>query len=305
MNLSHISSTTVGLIGVLGCAVVSGTARAAEPGVIRLWEGPAPGAIGKGKEPPDIPTLTLYQPGPGMSNGSAMVICPGGGYGGLAPHEGKPIAEWMNSLGTTAFVLQYRLGPKYHHPVEMEDAARAIRLVRTRCAEWKVDPNRIGITGFSAGGHLASTIATHFDAGNPGAPDPIDRASSRPDVVILGYPVITMTDPYTHAGSRENLLGKTPAPVLIEELSNEKHVTPNSPPCFIVQTADDAVVPAKNAEMFAEAYRKAGVPVELHVFPHGPHGIGLGGDDPVLSTWPKLCAKWLEGRGFFKKSTDK
>ncbi len=131
-----------------------------------------------------------------------MVICPGGGYGGLAEHEGKPIAEWLNTLGVTAFVLQYRLGPKYHHPIQMEDAQRAMRIVRTRVGEWNLDPTRIGIMGFSAGGHLASTVATHFDSGNPAAPDPTDRVSCRPDVVVLGYPVITMTDPYTHAGSR-------------------------------------------------------------------------------------------------------
>jgi acetyl esterase/lipase len=285
---------------MFGPSVICHASRGPDPGIIRLWEGPAPGAIGTGKEPDDIPTLSLYQPARGMGNGSAMIICPGGGYGSLAEHEGKPIAEWMTSLGTTAFVLQYRLGPKYHHPIEIGDAKRAVRLIRTRCGEWKVDPARIGIMGFSAGGHLASSVATYFDTGSPAAPDPIDRASSRPDVVVLAYPVITMTEPYTNAGTRDNLIGKNPAPALIDHLSNEKHVTANTPPCFIVQTADDAVVNAKNAEMFAAACRVAGVPVELHVFPHGPHGFGLGGDDPTLSTWPKLCEQWLDGRGFLK-----
>jgi len=301
MRIEALASLTIGMFGFFGCAIVSHASAALDPGTIRLWEGPAPGAIGKGKEPDDIPTLMLYRPAPGTANGSAMVVCPGGGYGGLAAHEGKPIAEWLNTLGVTAFVLQYRLGPKYHHPVELEDAQRAIRIVRIRIGEWHLDPKRIGIMGFSAGGHLASTAATHFDSGNPAAPDPTDRVSCRPDVVVLGYPVITMTDPYTHTGSRDNLLGKNPSPALIDELSNEKHVTANTPPCFIVQTADDNVVPAKNAEMFAAACRAAGVPVELHVFPHGPHGIGLGGSDPVLSTWPKMCADWLEKLGFLKK----
>lgn len=302
MKTTKIATIAVSFLGLIACIIFSGAAAAADPGTIRLWEGPAPGAIGKGKLPDDIPTLSLYRPGPGMSNGSAMVVCPGGGYGGLAEHEGKPIAEWLNTLGVTAFVLQYRLGPKYHHPIEMEDAQRAIRIVRIRVGEWNLDPTRIGIMGFSAGGHLASTVATHFDSGNPAAPDPTDRVSCRPDVVVLGYPVITMTEPYTHAGSRDNLLGKNPSPALIDLLSNEKHVTSDTPPCFIIQTADDPVVPAKNAEMFAAACRAAGVPVELHVFPHGPHGIGLGGTDPVLSTWPKLCAEWLDKRGFLKKS---
>ena len=196
----------VGLLGLFGCLVVSCASAAADPGTIRLWEGPAPGAIGNGKLPEDIPTLVLYRPGSGMSNGSAMVVCPGGGYGVLAAHEGKPIAEWLNTLGVTAFVLQYRLGPKYHHPVELEDAQRAIRIVRIRVGEWNLDPTRIGIMGFSAGGHLASSVATHFDSGDPNAPDPTDRVSCRPDLVVLGYPVITMTEPYTHVGSRTNLL---------------------------------------------------------------------------------------------------
>ena len=167
---------------------------------------------------------------------------------------------------------------------------------------WGLDAHRIGIIGFSAGGHLASTAATHFDTGNASATDPIDRVSSRPDVAILVYPVITFTDPYTHGGSRHNLLGDNPAPDLITLLSNEKQVTAQTPPCFLVHGSDDTVVPVENSLMFAMACHKAGVPFEIHVYEHGPHGFGLGGADPVLGAWPGACAKWLEHRGFLKKS---
>jgi acetyl esterase/lipase len=290
------------LLGMLALAALPQAAQAAPPPAsqpLRLWEGDAPDA--KGALPADIPTLTVYAPAPEKSNGAAVVVCPGGGYGGLADHEGKPIAEWLNTIGVTGIVLKYRLGPKYHHPVEMGDVARAIRTVRSHATDWGIDPHRVGVLGFSAGGHLASTAATHFDAGNAGAPDPIDRLSSRPDVAILIYPVITFTDPSTHGGSRHNLLGDNPSPDLITLLSNEKQVTAQTPPCFLVHGTDDAVVPAENSLMFALACRKAGVPVELHLYEHGPHGFGLGGGDPVLSAWPGSCAKWLEHRGFLKK----
>lgn len=265
---------------------------------MRLWEGDAPGA--KGKEDADIPTLALYAPPAGKANGAAVVICPGGGYGGLADHEAKPPADWLNTLGVTGFVLKYRLGPRYQQPVMPQDVARALRYVRYHAKEWNLDPKRIGVMGFSAGGHLASTAATHFDDGDANAADPIDRISSRPDVAILVYPVITMTDPFTHGGSRQNLLGKSPSPDLIEAFSNEKRVTLKTPPTFLMHTADDAVVPMENSLLFAMACRKAGVPVELHVYEHGPHGVGMGGTDPVLSKWPGTCAEWLKARGFLK-----
>lgn len=290
------------LMGALAMAALPTTAHAAPPPTsqpLRLWEGDAPGAMGQ--EAADIPTLTVYSPAPEKANGAAVVVCPGGGYGGLADHEGKPIAEWLNTLGVTGIVLKYRLGPKYHHPVELGDVARAIRTVRFHAADWGIDPHRVGVLGFSAGGHLASTAATHFDAGNAGAADPVDRVSSRPDIAVLIYPVITFTDPFTHKGSRHNLLGDTPSEDLITLLSNEKQVTAETPPCFLVHGADDTVVPVENALMFTLACRKAHVPVELHVYEHGPHGFGLGGADPVLSTWPGTCARWLEHRGFLKK----
>jgi len=262
---------------------------------IVLWPDGAPGAIGK--DPADIPTLTPFLPLKEKATGAAVIVCPGGGYGHLADHEGAPVAEWLNSIGITAFVLKYRLGPRYHHPVPLQDAARAIRTVRTRAGEWKIDPERIGILGFSAGGHLASTIATHFDSGKPDANDPIERASSRPSLAILIYPVITMRDK-THAGSKKNLLGNSPSPELVSLLSNEEQVTKETPPAFLVHTMTDTSVPVENSQMFAAALRKAGVPFELHLYERGPHGFGLGRDDPILSTWPSRCADWLRIHGF-------
>lgn len=264
-----------------------------------LWEGDAPGA--QGKEAGDVPTLTLYPAPQENATGAAIVVCPGGGYGGLADdHEGKQVAAWLNKIGVTAAVLHYRLGPKYHHPVMLGDVGRAIRTVRHRAQEWKIDPQRIGVLGFSAGGHLASTAATQFDEGDPNAADPIDRVSSRPDVAILIYPVITMTDPHTHGGSRHNLLGENPDPALIEQMSSEKRVTDKTPPCFLVHSVDDGPVPPQNSLMFAEALTKHRVPFVLHMLEKGGHGYGLGGDDPILSTWPDLCARWLKGRGFLE-----
>ncbi len=270
--------------------------KADTPPALRLWPGDAPGAQGQAEA--DIPTITVYSPPEGKANGGAVVVCPGGGYGMLADHEGRPVAEWLNTIGVTGIVLKYRLGPRYHHPVEMGDAARALRTVRAKAKEWGLDPQRIGILGFSAGGHLASTAATHFDDGDPHAADPIDRESSRPNAAILIYPVISLQPPYGHMGSRENLLGKTPADALVELLSNEKHVTAQTPPTFLVHTADDEGVPCENSLEFALACRKAGVPVELHLYAHGPHGFGMAPNDPVLGAWPAACAAWLKTRGF-------
>ncbi len=220
----------------------------------------------------------MYRPRAGPATGAAIVICPGGSYQNLAAHEGDSVAVWLRTLGVTSFVLKYRLGPRYHHPAPLLDAARAVRTVRARAAEWGIDPAKVGIMGFSAGGHLASTLATHFDDGNPAAADPIDRMSSRPDIAILAYPVISMTDGITHQGSRRNLLGATPDTALVELLSNEKRVTGRTPPTFLFTTADDNVVPAANTLLFAEALDRAKVAYELHVFPHGPHGVGLASE---------------------------
>jgi acetyl esterase/lipase len=265
-----------------------------------LWPAGAPGALGN--EAVDKPKITVYLAPADRATGAAVVVCPGGGYRVVAAdHEGKQIAEWLNSLGVSAFVLQYRLGERYHHPVPLQDAQRAIRMVRSRATQWRIDPMRIGILGFSAGGHLASTAATHFDDGQPDATDPIDRESSRPDFAVLCYAVISLEDPVAHAGSRQNLLGDPPDPALVALLSNEKQVTPRTPPTFLWHTADDAAVPVENSLQFFEALHKAGVPGELHVFPHGRHGLGLAPGDPSVSQWPRLCAVWMQGLGLLKR----
>jgi acetyl esterase/lipase len=269
---------------------------ASRPAPVRLWPEGAPGAKGSSEE--DIPSLQLYQSPAGKATGAAIVVCPGGGYGRLAPHEGHDIAVWLNSVGVTALVLKYRLGPKYQHPAMMQDALRAIRIARAQAAEWKIDPNRVGIMGFSAGGHLASTAATHFDAGDPNASDPVEKLSSRPDVAILCYPVVTMTDPFAHKGSRRNLLGDNPSPQLNDLMSNERQVTDRTPPTFFFHTTDDAGVPVENSLMFAAALRQKKVPYELHVYEHGRHGVGLAPNDPALGTWPKLLENWLRSRQF-------
>ncbi|HWB53254.1 MAG TPA: alpha/beta hydrolase, partial [Tepidisphaeraceae bacterium] len=264
--------------------------------VIRLWQGQAPEA--KGDSPGDVPTLTAAIPPAGKANGAVFIVCPGGGYEHLADHEGMPIARWLNSDGITAFVLKYRLGPKYNYPAETDDAQRAIRLVRYNAKAWGLDPNRLGILGFSAGGHLASTTVTHFDSGKADAGDPIDRVSSRPDLGILGYPVICMMGPYVHEGSRQNLLGEHPDTKLEEYFSSERQVTPQTPPCFIVATADDHGVPVENSLLFAMACKKNNVPFEMHIFERGKHGFGLGGDDPELHTWPAIADRWLARHGY-------
>jgi len=271
--------------------------------VIPLWTGEAPGA--QGTEDRDIPTITVYWPrtlpragGPGMT---AIIVCPGGGYTNLASnHEGRQVANYLNSLGIAAFVLKYRLGPRYHHPVEIGDAQRAIRMIRAKAADWRIAPDRVGIMGFSAGGHLASSVSTHFDRGKPDAPDAIDRAGSRPDFAVLGYPVISLVATWTHQGSKKNLLGDSPDPELAKNLSGELAVTAQTPPTFIFQTNADTTVPAENSVYYYLALRKAGVPAEMHIFQRGPHGVGLGGDDFSLAPWPTLLANWLRVNSFLK-----
>jgi len=293
--------TRLALLGILLVAVsVPALAQeAAAPKVELLFPAGAPGATGDTDK--DKPTLTIYQPAEGKANGCAVVICPGGGYGHLAvDHEGKQVGEWFNSFGVTAFMLKYRLSP-YRHPAPLLDAQRAIRTVRARAKEFGVDPNRVGILGFSAGGHLASTAATKFDKGNPEAKDEIDKVSCRPDFAILAYPVISFTEPFTHVGSRNNLLGKEAAPELIESLSNEKQVTADTPPTFLFHTNGDSGVPPENSIAFYLALRKVKVPAELHIYEKGGHGVGLAPKDPVLSTWPKRCEAWMGVRGLLGK----
>jgi acetyl esterase/lipase len=266
--------------------------------VILLWPEGAPGALGK--EDRDKPSLTVYLPAD-KANGAAVVVCPGGGYGALAmDHEGKQIAEWLNARGVAAFILKYRLGPRYHHPAPMHDVQRALRTVRARAEEWHVNAKRIGVWGFSAGGHLASTAATHFDKGKADAQDPVERVSCRPDFAILAYPVITMEKPYTHMGSRNNLLGQNPEARLVEKMSNEKQVTAETPPTFLFHTSTDTAVPPENSALFYLALRKHHVPAELHIFAEGPHGVGLAQRFPALRGWPDLLATWMKDRVLLK-----
>ena len=212
-------------------------------------------------------------------------------------HEGQQIAGWLNSYGISAFVLRYRLGPKYHHPIELGDAQRAIRYVRAHAPEFGIDPHRIGVWGFSAGGHLASSAGTHFDNGNKNSSDLIERQSCRPDFMILAYPVITFEEPYLHRGSRDSLLGSNPDPASVTLLSNERQVTKQTPPTFLFHTSDDDVVPVQNSLLFYGALRKAGVPAEMHIYEHGAHGVGLARNDPELASWPDLLAHWLQRQG--------
>lgn len=304
--------TILGLGALSAVLILATAARSAEePKTVPLWPEGAPGALGTetGDEfhAGDRPTLTVYRPDRGQATGASVVVCPGGGYGMLATeHEGTEVAEWLRSLGITAVVLKYRLGPKYRHPAMLHDAQRAIRTVRARADEWGLDPKRVAILGFSAGGHLASTAATHFDAGKPGASDPVSRQSCRPDLAILVYPVIALATPYGHTGSLKNLLGDAPAKDLVESLSNETQVTKETPPTFLAHTNEDQGVPAENSLLFALALRKAGVPVELHLFEKGRHGLGLGtgwsrrniAPNEAFRAWPGLCATWLKVHGF-------
>jgi acetyl esterase/lipase len=256
-----------------------------------LWPDGAPGAMGDGSE--DKPRLTPFLLD-GDGPFAAVVVCPGGGYGGRAPHESAPIAQWLNTLGVAAFVLDYRVAP-YRYPVPQHDAKRALRTVRANAAAWKIDPARVGILGFSAGGHLATSTATIFDAGDP-AGDAIERQSSRPDALIACYPVIS-SGPCGHRGSFNNLLGDPPPADLLAYMSLEDRVTAETPPTFLWSTSDDGAVPVENSLRFAMALRANNVPYALHVFPSGPHGLGLAEGHPA-SAWTRCCAEWLAEIGF-------
>ncbi|MCA9410276.1 MAG: alpha/beta hydrolase [Candidatus Omnitrophica bacterium] len=281
---------------IIACLLAFATQPShAEEKAFPLWPDGAPGAIGTSET--DIPTLTPYLPDPSIATGAAIIVCPGGGYAHLADHEGKPVAEWLNTIGIAGFVLRYRHAPDYHHPIPLMDAQRAIRTVRARAEEWKLDPHRIGIMGFSAGGHLTASAGTHYDSGDPDAKDPIERVSCRPDVMAPIYGVISMGE-YTHQGSKKNLLGENPDPELVELMSNEKQVTPDTPPTFLMHTVEDQAVHSNNSLLFALALREAGVDHELHLYQKGRHGVGLAQDDPILSSWPDRFADWLRVQGF-------
>lgn len=295
----------------LATALPSEPARAKrhrEPEVVSLWPEGAPGA--KGTQDKDIPTLTVHPPARATANGTAVLVFPGGGYRGLTMiSEGHAVGEWLATLGVTAFVVRYRLpGDGYPHPVPLQDAERALATVRHEAARWSVAPDRIGAMGFSAGGHLVSTLATHFSEHRPSPVDAIDETQSRPDFAILAYPVITM-GPYTHPGSRSQLIGDPPDPGLVQLLSNELHVTARTPPTFLVHAADDRAAPPDNSLLFYRALRHAGVPSELHIFERGGHGLregrgwGFGGKRVgPASAWPDRVADWLRARGLLSGS---
>jgi acetyl esterase/lipase len=274
------------------------SAQDVQPVTSPLWAEGAPDA--KGTEAKDKPTLIAYALPKSDKPNPAIVICPGGGYGGLAmDHEGHQIAKWLNGLGISAFICDYRhRGKGYGHPAPMQDVQRAIRTVRNKAGEWGVDSAKIGVLGFSAGGHLASTAVTHFDAGLAEG-DAIANTSCRPDFGVLCYPVIAFNQSYTHKGSQENLLGKNADAKLIEQMSNEKQVTSQTPPTFLWHTTEDKAVPPENSVVFYLALVKAGVPAELHIYEKGQHGIGLGRTTktPAAAEWTKACENWLKTRG--------
>jgi acetyl esterase/lipase len=260
-----------------------------------LWPHGAPGAVGE--EDTDKPSLTSYFPLEHKANGAAVIVCPGGAYGFLAvDHEGEQIARWLNERGVAAFVLRYRIAPRYSQPAPLQDAARALRTVRAHAEPWNIDTGRIGIWGFSAGGHLAANLSTRFDGGDAASQDEIEGVSSRPDFSILGYPVITFQAPHAHSGSRDNLLRPNAAPALISEYSMEAHVTPQTPPTFLLHTNADDAVPPENSVLYYLALRAAGVAAEMHIFESGAHGLGLAQEHAALSAWPLLLENWLVAR---------
>jgi len=278
--------------------VLATTASLAQ-NVVPLWNGPAPQS--HGTTPKDIPVVTAFLPQNATPPTSAIVICPGGGYGGLAMDtEGFNEARWFQQKGVAAFVLKYRLPVNgYRHPVPMLDVQRAIRLVRSHAADWKIDPAKVGVMGFSAGGHLASTVDTHFDAGNAAASDPVDKQSCRPDFALLVYPVISMKDGLTHQGSKRNLLGPNPDPAMVLNLSNDTQVTPRTPPTVLVHAQDDRSVPIENSRLMYAALQKAGVPSALQEYPHGGHGFGFGPKQTKAPAgWLDKAYGWLKAQGF-------
>jgi len=290
---------------LLACLLVPALVIAA-PERLPLWPDGAPGA--KGTADKDQPRLEIYRPAKERANGTAVVVCPGGGYGGhAADHEGTQPAKFFNNLGVTAYVLFYRLGSHgYRHPVMLGDAQRALRVVRSRAAQDGIDAARVGIMGFSAGGHLAATAGTRFDDGNPAATDAVDKQSSRPSWMVLCYPVASFDPAITHRGSVQNLLGeKAGDPELIKLLSNELHVTPKTPLAFLFHTTEDTVVPVENSLRMCEALKKSSVPCELHVYQNGPHGVGLMNGDPVLGTWPAHLTAWLRDNGMLTAKVER
>jgi acetyl esterase/lipase len=293
----RLAFLTLGLLVLPVAAIGQDYLRAVDtPKTELLWPNGAPGAVGA--EDVDKPSITFYQPSKPQATGTLVVICPGGGYGALAmDHEGHQVARWFTARGVAAAIVKYRLGPRYRHPAPLQDVLRAIRVVRSRATELYVKPERIGVMGFSAGGHLASSAATLFDLADAKAADGLEAVSSRPDFAILGYPVIVFGADVTHKGSQRNLLGETPPADLVTRLSTDRQVTAQTPPTFLFHTTEDAGVPPQNSVAFYLALKAAGVPAELHIYEQGAHGVGLAPHDRELSTWPDRMLGWMRGRG--------
>lgn len=300
-SISFVRSRLAVVAAALTAALAPAAAQSPETHL--LWEAGAPGALGTAAK--DRPGVIVHHAddasGAAATTRPAVVICPGGGYGGLAMgHEGHAIAKWLNTLGITGVILDYRhRGKGYGHPAPLRDAQRAVRLVRASAAAWRVHPGRVGVLGFSAGGHLASSVSVHHDTGDAGAADPVERQSCRPDFAVLCYPVIAFGRDFSHKGSQRNLLGPEPAPELVAEMSTERQVTADTPPTFLWHTTADRGVSARNSVVYYLALLEDGVPCELHVFEEGRHGIGLGTGLPA-EDWPKLCARWLAARGILE-----
>ena len=263
-----------------------------KPEVLLLWQNGAPGALGT--EAKDKPRVQIYHATHDRSTVPAIVICPGGGYGHLAMnHEGHQIASWLNSIGITGVVLEYRhRGKGYGHPAPLMDVQRALRLVRHHASDWHINTNKVGVLGFSAGGHLASSASVHHDTGNPNATDPIDSQNCRPDFSILCYAVIAFEQPFTHKGSQRNLLGKQPNKEVSLKMSSDRQVNATTPPAFLWHTTADRVVPPENSVAYYLALRKHKIPCEMHLFEKGNHGIGLG-KGQAAEQWSALCHRWF------------
>ncbi len=292
MKAARLSSS----LHILFFALVLHSWGANPPKSVLLWPDGAPGTLGTTDA--DKPALDIFLPDK-TGSGTAVILFPGGGYQNLElDYEGTDEAHWLNHRGVAAFILHYRLAPRYHYPAPIQDGERAVSYVRAHATEYGINSDRIGIWGFSAGGHLASSVATHFDSGQPDAADPVDRVSDRPDFAILAYGVLSLDADITNPGSRRNLLGPNPDPALVEQFTNAKQVTHDTPPCFLFHTAADQVVPVLNSVNFYLALLREGVPAELHVFEEGPHGVGLAQKDPQLRKWPELLEGWMHLHGW-------
>lgn len=301
-------------LAIVAAVALCGLGRpdlAATQTVIPLWPEGVPGAKAIAEPERDVdgrvshvhhPTLTFHPAPAGLATGTAVIVCPGGGYARLAmANEGAGLTQRLNAMGVSAFVLKYRL-VEYGHPAPLQDVLRAVRLVRSRAAEFRVRPDRIGVAGASAGGHLAASAATLFDAPEGRTGHDLDAVSARPDFVALLYPVITFRGPFAHEGSRRNLLGDDPPADLVERLSLETRVTAATPPVFLVHTTEDTSVPVENSLMFFEALRRAGVPAEMHVYEKGPHGFGVRDDLGTTSAWPDRWQAWMRSRGWLDRT---